>query len=108
MQTWDEIKTELCTPEELSDAAEAASAVSEIIRVRNEAGADLYELARRIGIDESEIAAMDEGGYTELKFGTVIKLLSAMGNTFKAVPKERNIEHRSRRQAVKTLSGING
>ena len=71
------------TPEE---QAKIDNIINDITRAINEAGTDLHALLKKINAEASETEALDRGGISELKLGTVISLLAAMGKAIKVAP----------------------
>jgi len=79
-QTWDEVRTELYTPEEIAESDIRVSIISEIIKARNERGISQRELEKLSGVKQPVISRM-EAGMTNPHFNTVIKVLAALGKT---------------------------
>nr|AGS52135.1 transcription regulator, probable [uncultured bacterium contig00034] len=79
-QTWDEVRAELYTPEEIRESDIRVAIMSEIINARNERGISQRELEQLSGVKQPVISRM-EAGTTSPQLDTVIRVLAALGKT---------------------------
>ena len=79
-QTWDEVRAELYTPEEIRESNIRVAIMSELIKARNERGLSQRELEQLSGVKQPVISRM-EAGTTSPHLDTVIRVLAALGKT---------------------------
>jgi DNA-binding XRE family transcriptional regulator len=79
-QTWDEVRAELYTPEEIRESDIKVAIMSELIKARNERGISQRELEQLSGVKQPVISRM-EAGTTSPQLDTVIRVLAALRKT---------------------------
>jgi ribosome-binding protein aMBF1 (putative translation factor) len=79
-QTWDEVRDELYTPDEIRESDIRVAIISELIKARNERGISQRDLEQLSGVKQPVISRM-EAGMTSPHLDTVIKVLAALGKT---------------------------
>jgi len=79
-QTWDEVRAELYTPEEIRESDIRVAIMSELIKARNERGISQRELEQLSGVKQPVISRM-EAGTTSPHLDTVIRVLAPLGKT---------------------------
>ena len=84
-QTWDEVRAELYTADEIRESDIRVAIMSELIRARNERGISQRELEQLSGVKQPVISRM-EAGETSPHLDTVIKVLAPLGKTLAIVP----------------------
>lgn len=84
-KTWDEVRSELFTPEEIAESDLRVAFMGELIKARKERGISQRELERLSGVKQPIIARI-ESGTVSPKLDTVMKLLAAMGKKLEIVP----------------------
>lgn len=84
-KTWDEVRSELFTPEEIAESDLRVALMGELIKARKERGISQRELERLSGVKQPIIARI-ESGTVSPKLDTVMKLLAAMGKKLAIVP----------------------
>ncbi|MBP3241662.1 MAG: helix-turn-helix domain-containing protein [Oribacterium sp.] len=84
-KTWDEVRSELFTPEEIAESDLRVALMGELIKARKERGISQRELERLSGVKQPIIARI-ESGTVSPKLDTVMKLLAAMGKKLEIVP----------------------
>ena len=83
--SWDEVKTEIFTPEEIAEGNLQVAIIGEIIKARQEKGISQKKLEELSGVKQPIIAIM-ERGITSPQIDTLIKLLVPLGKTLAVVP----------------------
>ena len=83
-QTWDEVRAELYTPEEIRESDIRVAIISELIKARNERGISQRELEQLSGVKQPVISRM-EAGETSPQLNTVLRLLAPLGKTLSIV-----------------------
>lgn len=86
-QTWEEVRAEIYTAEEIRESDIRVSIMSELIKARNERGISQRELEELSGVKQPVISRM-EAGATSPHLDTVIKVLAPLGKTLAVVPLE--------------------
>ena len=86
-QTWDEVRAELYTAEEIRESDIRVAIIGELIKARNERGLSQRELEELSGVKQPVISRM-EAGVTSPHLDTVIKVLAPLGMTLAVVPIE--------------------
>ena len=84
-KTWDEVRSDLFTPEEIAESDLRVALMGELIKARKERGITQRELERLSGVKQPIIARI-ESGTVSPKLDTVMKLLAAMGKKLEIVP----------------------
>ena len=84
-KTWDEVRSDLFTPEEIAESDLRVALMGELIKARKERGISQRELERLSGVKQPIIARI-ESGTVSPKLDTVMKLLAAMGKKLEIVP----------------------
>jgi predicted XRE-type DNA-binding protein len=79
-QTWDEVRAELYTSEEIRESDIRVAIMSELIKARNERGISQRDLEQLSGVKQPVISRM-EAGITSPHLDTVIRVLAALGKT---------------------------
>lgn len=87
-QTWDEVRRELYTPEEIRESDLRVAIISELIKARNELNISQRELEQLSGVKQPIISRM-ESGITSPQLDTVLKVLAPLGKTLIVVPIEQ-------------------
>ena len=87
--SWDDLRNELFTPEEIAECDIKIALLGEIINARQESGLTQKELEAASGVKQPVIARM-ERGTTDPQLSTVIKVLASLGKTLAIVPLEKN------------------
>lgn len=83
--SWDEVKTELFTPEEIAEGNLHVAIIGEVIKARQEKGISQKKLEELSGVKQPVIARL-ERGITSPQIDTLIKLLVPLGKTLAIVP----------------------
>ena len=78
--TWEAVRRELFTPEEIAESDLRVALIGEIIKARQEKGITQRQLEELSGVKQPVIARM-ENGSTVPNISTVIKVLAALGKT---------------------------
>ena len=84
-KTWDEVRTELFTPEEIAESDLRVALMSELIAARKEQGITQRELEKMSGVKQPVIARIEKGDSAP-RVDTLIKLLAPLGKTISIVP----------------------
>lgn len=84
-RNWEEVERELFTPEEIAESDLRVALMTEIIRARHEKGITQKQLEALSGVKQPVIARM-EGGESDPRIETVMKVLAAIGMTLKVTP----------------------
>ena len=88
-RTWEELRAELFTPEEIAESNLRVQLIGEIIKARQEKGLSQKKLEELSGVKQPIIARM-ERGVTSPQLDTILKLLAPLGKTLAVVPIEKN------------------
>lgn len=83
--SWDDVRKELFTPEEIAESDLRVAIMSELIKARQEQGISQRKLEELSGVRQPVIARMEKGDSVP-KIDTVIKLLAPLGKTLAVVP----------------------
>ena len=78
--SWDEVRAELFTPEEIAESDLRVSLIGEIIKARKERGISQKKLEELSGVKQPVIARM-ENGTTTPNLSTILKVLVPLGKT---------------------------
>lgn len=87
-ESWDEVRKELFTPEELAASDLRVALIGEFIKAREEKGITQKKLEELSGVKQPIIARM-ERGTTSPQIETVLKVLAPLGKTLAVVPLEK-------------------
>lgn len=88
LTTWDELREELFTPEEIAESNLRVALIGELIKARNEQNISQKELEHLSGIKQPSIARVEKMN-TDPRLHTLIKLLLPLGKTLAIVPLEK-------------------
>jgi len=83
--SWDEVRTELFTVEEIAASNLRVSIIGELIKARQEQGISQKKLEEMSGVKQPIIARMEKGS-TSPQIDTVLKVLAPLGKTLAVVP----------------------
>lgn len=83
--SWNEVRQDLFTPEEVAESDLRVALIGELIRVRNEQGISQKQLEEMSGVKQPVIARMEKG-YTSPQIDTLLKVLAPLGKTLAIVP----------------------
>ena len=84
-KTWNEVRKDLFTPEEIAQSDLRVALMGEIIAARKEQGISQRELGKLTGIKQPVIARIESGQATP-RIDTLLKLLAPLGKTIAVVP----------------------
>lgn len=87
-KSWDEVRGELFTPEEIVASDLRVALIGELIQARQQKGISQKKLEQLSGVKQPIIARM-EAGSTSPQLDTVLKVLAALGKTLAIVPLEK-------------------
>lgn len=103
LASWDSVEKELYSKDEIALADLEARVISGIILARHTMGFTQGELAARCGVSQAVISRL-ESGCSNARIGTLLKVLSALGQTLDIVPiastSLKTIERKRVRHAV--------
>lgn len=85
--SWDEVRAELFTPEEIAASNLRVALIGELIKARQEKGISQKKLEELSGVKQPIIARMEKGT-TSPQLDTVMKVLAPLGKTLAIVPLE--------------------
>lgn len=78
--TWEEVESDLFSPEEIAASNLKVALMEELINSRKEKNITLKKLEEMTGVKEPVIAKMEKGS-TAPSLGTMLKVLAALGKT---------------------------
>lgn len=84
-RSWDEVRAEFFTPEEIAESDLRVALIGELIKARQEKGISQKKLEELSGVKQPIIARMEKG-QTSPQIDTVLKVLAPLGMTLKVVP----------------------
>lgn len=84
-RSWEDVRTELYTPEEISESNLRVALIGELIKARQERGISQKRLEELSGVKQPVIARM-EAGVTSPQIDTILKVLAPLGKTLAVVP----------------------
>ncbi len=84
-RTWDEVRAELFTPEEIAESDLRVALIGELIKARKEKGLSQKKLEELSGLKQPVIARI-ERGVTSPQLNTILKILVPLGKTLAVVP----------------------
>ena len=88
-RSWDEVRNELFTPEEIAASDLRVALIGELIKARQERGISQKKLEEMSGVKQPIIARMEKGS-TSPQLDTVLKVLAPLGKTLAIVPIDGN------------------
>ena len=80
MRTWDDVRQELYTAEEIRESNLRVAIIGELIKARNEQGISQRELEQLSGVKQPIISRM-EAGETSPQLDTILRVLAPLGKT---------------------------
>ena len=83
--SWEDVKKELFTPEEIVEIETSAALMGELIDARHKKGISQKRLEELSGVSQPVIARMEKGT-TSPQVSTLLKVLRPLGLTIKIVP----------------------
>ena len=84
-RSWEDVRTELYTPEEISESNLRVALIGDLIKARQEQGISQKRLEELSGVKQPVIARM-EAGVTSPQIDTILKVLAPLGKTLAVVP----------------------
>lgn len=84
-RSWEDVRTELYAPEEISESNLRVALIGELIKARQEQGISQKRLEELSGVKQPVIARM-EAGVTSPQIDTILKVLAPLGKTLAVVP----------------------
>ena len=87
--SWEDVRKELFTPEEIAESDLRVSIIGELIKARQEKGISQKKLEELSGVKQPVIARMEKGT-TSPQLDTILKVLAPLGKTLAVVPLETN------------------
>lgn len=84
-RSWDEVRAELFTPEEIAESDLRVALIGEFIKARQEKGLSQKKLEKLSGVKQPVIARMEKGD-TSPQLDTILKVLVPLGKTLAIVP----------------------
>ena len=85
--SWEELRKEVLTPEEIAESDLRVAIIGEIIKARQEKGLSQKDLETLSGVKQPVIARMEKGK-TSPQLDTILKVLAPLGKTLAVVPIE--------------------
>lgn len=85
--SWENVRKELFTPEEIAESDLRVSIIGELIKARQEKGISQKKLEELSGVKQPVIARMEKGS-TSPQSDTILKVLAPLGKTLAVVPLE--------------------
>lgn len=84
-ESWEDVKKELFTPDEINEINASASLMGELIEARHKNGISQKRLEELSGVSQPVIARMEKG-ITSPQISTLLKVLRPLGLTVKITP----------------------
>ena len=84
-RSWDEVRTQLFTPDEIAESNLRVDLIASLIKARQEQGISQKKLEELSGVKQPVIARMEKG-YTSPQVETLLKVLAPLGKTLAVVP----------------------
>ena len=84
-RSWEDVRTELYTPEEIAESNLRVALIGELIKARQEQGISQKRLEELSGVKQPVIARM-EAGVTSPQIDKILKVLAPLGKTLAVVP----------------------
>ena len=88
-RSWNEVRAETFTPEEIAESNLRVALIGEIIKARQEQGISQKRLEEMSGVKQPIIARMEKG-ITSPQLETILKVLAPLGKTLAIVPLDAN------------------
>lgn len=85
--SWEEVRKELFTQEEIAESDLRVAIIGELIKARQEKGISQKKLEELSGVKQPIIARMEKGS-TSPQLSTILKVLAPLGKTLAVVPLE--------------------
>lgn len=79
-RTWEDVRKEIYTPEEIAESDLRVAIIGELIKARKEKGLSQRELEELSGVKQPIIARMENGNTTP-NLSTLLKVLAPLGKT---------------------------
>lgn len=86
--SWDEVRAELFTLEEIAESDLRVALIGELIKARQEKGISQKKLEELSGVKQPIIARMEKGS-TSPQIDTILKVLAPLGKTLAIVPLQK-------------------
>lgn len=86
--SWDEVRAELFTTEEIAESDLRVALIGELIKARQEKGISQKKLEELSGVKQPIIARMEKGS-TSPQIDTILKVLAPLGKTLAIVPLQK-------------------
>lgn len=83
--SWQEVRKEIFTAEEIAESDLRVSIIREIIKARRERGLSQYQLGELSGVKQSAIARLERGNINPT-VETIQKLLAPLGKQLAVIP----------------------
>lgn len=83
--TWNDIESDIFTPEEIAECELKVAIIGEIAKARQEQGISQKKLEELSGVKQPVIARMEKG-CTNPQLDTILKVLAPLGKTLAVVP----------------------
>lgn len=83
--SWEDVRKELFTSEEIAESDLRVSIIGELIKARQEKGISQKKLEELSGVKQPVIARMEKGS-TSPQLSTILKVLAPLGKTLAVVP----------------------
>lgn len=87
-RSWEEVRKEIFTSEEIAESNLRVALIGEIIKARQEKGISQKKLEELSGVKQPIIARMEKGS-TSPQLDTILKVLAPLGKTLAIVPLEQ-------------------
>jgi DNA-binding phage protein len=87
-ESWEEVKKELFSPEEIIEIDASAALMEQLIEARQAQGISQKRLEELSGVSQPVIARMEKG-ITSPQLSTLLKVLRPLGLTLKIVPVQK-------------------
>ncbi len=84
-RSWEEVRSELFTPEEIAASNLRVALIGELIKARHKKGISQKKLEELSGVKQPVIARMEKGSASP-QIETVLKVLAPLGMTLAVVP----------------------
>ncbi|MFR2204081.1 MAG: helix-turn-helix domain-containing protein [Christensenellaceae bacterium] len=83
--SWEDVRAELFTPEEIAESNLRVALIGELIKARQEKGISQKKLEELSGVKQPVIARIEKGTSSP-QIETVLKILAPLGKTLAIVP----------------------
>ncbi len=78
--TWEDVRKEMFTPEEIAESNLRVALIGELVKARTERGLSQKQLEELSGVKQPVIARMENGSTTP-NLSTILKVLAPLGKT---------------------------